>query len=137
MRNASLTVQALDRDPDRRGHWAALRRVSLESPRFSLAKRMARPMLPHFNVETGTRCGHAGRGGGRRRPVDRSLCRPEYRNRLTIVAGMKVSSLSNAADTEICHYCGKGSATNQQNATAVWGFGGSNYSGVVWCLSRG
>ena len=137
MRTPDPTVQVLDRDPDSRGRGAALSRVSPELPRFSLVKRMARPMLSDFNVEIGARCGRAVRGGARRRPVDRSLCRPEYRNRLTIVAGVKVSSLSGAADTEIYLYRGNGSATSQQNATAVFDFGGSNYSGAVWYLSRG
>jgi len=54
-----------------------------------------------------------------------------------LVAWVKIPSLSNAADTQIYMYYGNGSATSQQNARAVWDFGGSNCSRGVWYLSRG
>jgi hypothetical protein len=45
----------------------------------------------------------------------------------TLVAWMRIPSLSNTADTTIYMYYGYASATNQQNPTGVWG---SNYNAV-------
>ena len=137
MRNRDRTVPPLDRGPLNGGCGASLGRADLESPRFLLVKPMARPMLSDFNVEVGARCRRAVRGGARRKPVDRSLCRPEYRKKLDIVAGVKVSSLSGAADTEIYLYRGNGSATSQQIGATFWDFGGSTHSRGFWYLSRG
>jgi hypothetical protein len=83
------------------------------------------------------RSGRAGRSGARSRPLGRSLSRPDYRNSLAFVAGVRFASLSDVADSGTYLHYGNSSATSRQNATAVWDFGGSNHSGVVWYPSRG
>ncbi|HVO83685.1 MAG TPA: DUF2341 domain-containing protein, partial [Syntrophobacteria bacterium] len=53
-----------------------------------------------------------------------------------LVAWVRIPSLSNGADTDIYMYYGYASASNQQNASGVWGDGGSNYYKGVWHLKE-
>jgi hypothetical protein len=94
-------------------------------------------MLSHFNVEIGARCSRAVHGGARSRLVGCLPCRPKYRHTLTIVGGVRGSSLSKSIDTKIdrCHE--NVPATGQHNAATVRDVSGSNCSKAVWYLSRG
>jgi hypothetical protein len=73
LRNPDPAMQAADQDPECRGHGAAPRLAGRRSFSSSPIQSVARPMLSHFNVETGARCGRAARGGAKSGPVGRLL----------------------------------------------------------------
>jgi hypothetical protein len=56
----------------------------------------------------------------------------QYRKKLNIITWVKIISIWDTDDTQICMHCGNGSATSQQNTKAIWNFGGSNDSRSVW-----
>jgi hypothetical protein len=56
----------------------------------------------------------------------------QYRKKPNIIPWVKIESIWDTKDIQVCMHGGNSSATSQQNDREVWSFGGSNDSRSLW-----